>query len=406
VALDATPTTPTAPTRIGPSGPAPTDHQSAVASIAARRALPPTEVAAEEAPAPETVEATEQSESTTEPITPEPTTPVTEVAPEESEPEQQAEDTALTESEAEPSEQTASEPEPVTSIEELPDTLDGLAEVLEQEGISGDALLDHFKVALPGTDQSITLKEAVRGYLREDTFTRKTTELADDRSRFAAQMQEQQTAINGHIEALDTAVLTVRNLMGEQPDATAMATLARDDPASYAQLNAQQIAVNAALQEAVQAKGKVTEQATAEYQQRLAEHRESQQKLLIDARPELKDQKSAEKFQNSMAEYLTSRGKSMEQIVAWSNGDFDHADVLIVEDAMKWAASQKAKPEVEKKLPAKKRVLKPGGSRGGRANAATNLSTLRDSLRSAQSSRDQHSAGRALIREKLAASKR
>tara|TARA_Y100000310_G_scaffold331000_2_gene403767 strand:+ start:946 stop:2013 length:1068 start_codon:yes stop_codon:yes gene_type:complete len=351
------------------------------------------------APAEAEAEPTEQPESS-EPITPEPATPETEAVPEESEP-QEAESEALTEPEAETPEAQASEAEPVTSIEELPETLDGLAEALEQEGITGDALLEHFKVQLPGSDQTITLKEAVRGFLREDTFTRKTTELADDRTRFATQMQEQQTATNGRIEALDTAVTAVRNLMGEQPDAATMAALARDDPERYAQINAQQIAVEAALTEADKAKNEAVDGAKAENQTRLAEYRDQQQKALLDARPELKDPKTLEKFQAAMAETLRARGFSDQEIVDWANGPYDHRHILLTEDAMKWRATQAAKPEVEKKLPKPKRVLKPKGSVGTR-NAATQMSTLQESLLTARSPRDQHEAGRALIRAKLA----
>jgi len=395
---------PEAPTRMGPGHPPPTDHQTAVASIAARRALPPTEEVAS-APAPGPTHTVERSEplperitgakESAEPITPEPTTPETEVAPEESQ-EAEAEE-SLTESDADTTAEAEPEPEPITSIEELPDTVTGIAEALE---IDADALLDHIKVPLPGTDQSITLREAQKGYLREDTFTRKTTELADDRQRFAAEMQEQHETVKGRIDALDVSVAAVRNLMGEQPSATEMAALAQTDPEHYAQLDAQQKAVNAVLEAANVARQKAIDDAVAEKTTRRARTRDEQQKLLVEAMPELKDPKETEKFQVGMASYLRSRGKSDQQIVAWANGDFDHADILIVRDAMQTAAAKKAAPVVAEKLKTKKRVLKPGGSRGGKNSAATQLSTLRDSLKAAPDRRSQESAAVNLIRLK------
>jgi hypothetical protein len=340
--------------------------------------------------------AEEAAPESNQPITPAPTTPDTEVEPEELEGEE-AEESALTESEAITPVEEADEPEPITSIEELPDTVVGLAEALD---ISEDALLDHIKVKLPGTDQSITLREAQKGYLREDTFTRKTTELADDRARFATEMQSQQENVNGRIAELDITVAAVRSLMGEQPDANQMAALAREDPDRYAQIDAQQRAVNAALGAANEARQKALQDGQAEFQKGLAEYREQQQKLLTDAIPELKDAKEAEKFQTAMASLLRDVGYSDKEIIDYANGGFDHRQIKLIQLGMKASAAEKAKPAVAEQLKTKRRVLKPGGSRGGKNSGATQLSSLKESLARAPDRRSQESAAVNLIRLK------
>lgn len=408
MAVDGVPAVPeSAPTRIGPSQPEPTSHEQAIASIAARRALPPTpevvnapepDTPAPEAPQAETQETTELSEATT----PEQTTPEMEVQPEESQT-VQAEDEALTESEAEIPVEAKSEAEPITSIEELPDTVKGIAEALE---VDTEALLDHIKVPLPGTNQTITLREAQRGYLREDTFTRKTQELADDRQKFNGMTQEYQNAANGRLKNLDAAVMAVHNLMGQQPDANQMAALAQDDPEQYAQIDARNKAVQAALTQAHQARDQVEQQTRAETERAVGQYRDEQIKLLVEKRPELKDEPTRKKAETAMAAYLRDRlGYSDQEIIDWANGGYDHRHVDMILDAMMYRASQNAKPVVEKQLKMKRRVLKPKGSNSGRNNGQATLTTLQDSLRQAPTRRDQQTAARALIRAKLASNR-
>lgn len=409
MAVDGVPAVPeSAPTRIGPSQPEQTSHEQAIASIAARRALPPTpevvnapepDTPAPEAPQAETQETTELSEATT----PEQTTPETEVQPEESQT-VQAEDEALTESEAETPVEAESEAEPITSIEELPDTVKGIAEALE---VDTEALLDHIKVPLPGTDQTITLREAQRGYLREDTFTRKTQELADDRQKFNGMTQEYQNAANGRLKNLDAAVMAVHKLMGEQPDANQMAALAQEDPEAYAKLDAGQKAVNLALQQAHQARDQVEHQASAETEQRKAQYRDEQIKLLVEKEPELKDPKELEKFTTGLVAYLRSPEQNYtdKEISDFVSGPYDHRNIITLKRAMRDLAAHNAKPVVEKQLKNKRRVLKPKGSNSGRNNGQTTLTTLQASLRQAPTRRDQQTAARALIRAKLASNR-
>lgn len=387
-----------APARMGPDRPPLTTHDQAVASIAARRALPPTTEEVASAPAPE-AEPQESQEESSEPITPEPTTPEREVAPEELRGDE-AEDTALTESEANTTAEEVAEPEPITSIEELPDTVSGIAEAI---GVDSDALLDHIKVPLPGTDQSITLREAQKGYLREATFTAKTTELADDRSRFNTEMQEQHRLVGDRLGELETVTSTVRNLMGEQPTAAQMAQLASEDPERYAQLDAQHKAVNAALGAAEVARQRAIADGQSERQIRNGEYLEKQQKLLVETMPELKDTKELEKFQNAMATVMRDVGYSDEEIVAYANavnGPWDVRQMKLLKRAMRDLAAERAKPAVTEKLKSKSRVLKPGGSRGGKNSHATTISTLQSALRGASNRRSQESAAVNLIRLK------
>ena len=124
--------------------------------------------------------------------------PPAEQAPDRPEPEETPERELAPEPEK-PSPEAEAEPEPQ---EELPDTLNGLAEAV---GLSADEFADHVHVPVTvnGETRMVTLTEARKGYQLEVDYRHKTADLAEQRRALEAHQTQAVQAWQQRFESLD-----------------------------------------------------------------------------------------------------------------------------------------------------------------------------------------------------------
>lgn len=143
----------------------------------------------------------------------------------------------------------------------------------------------------------VSLGEIEKGYLRQADYTRKTTEIAQDRERvsqYEAALVERARSIETAHERLSEFV---QGLLPPEPDAA----LARQNPAAYVQQKAmreQAIAELSAWMDARAQTGQAVEQLTAQQM----EHQRTQANAeLVKAMPKLKDAAALAKFDAEVA---------------------------------------------------------------------------------------------------------
>ena len=274
--------------------------------------------------------------------------------------EQAPEETPATPEDGEPAptpEDTPAEAEAESeSQEELPDTLDGLAEAV---GLSADEFADHLNVPVTvnGETRMVTLTEARKGYQLEADYRHKTADLAESKRVFEAQTQQAVQSWQQRFESL--------NGLTEQ-----LEKVVSDDTGDLDRILAEEgFEAHYAAKQRVDQKKELLSHATAEREKAALETHEAQRQqteaylreqnnLLVQKLPELADAEKGPKMKALLRTYLQEAGfneQEMGQLV-------DHRQVLVVRDAMRYRDLMKSKPSTVKKLKGLPKVQKPGAA--------------------------------------------
>jgi hypothetical protein len=189
--------------------------------------------------------------------------------------------------------------------------------------------------------------EVVRGYLRQQDYTRKTQEVAEKRKKAEAEVQR----IEGITEAF---IDHLTRLIPSEPDAA----LAYRDPQAYTRQKAAYDAAIQQVQQLVEMGGQAKEVASSLTESQRTELAQSENARLMEKFPEISKPEARKQFFQSAAEAATEVGFSMEEL-----GDvMDHRLFALAHwanEGMKAAKSRdKAKAKAAKAPPVTPR--KPG----------------------------------------------
>ena len=267
------------------------------------------------------------------------------------------------------------EPEPQ---EELPDTLDGLAEAV---GLSADEFADHVHVPVTvnGETRMVTLAEARKGYQMEADYRSKTSDLAESKRVFETQTQQAVQAWQQRFESLDglTGQLekavqedtgNLESILNEQGSEAFLAAKLRVDQNKELLAHAKAEREKAALE--------TQEGQRVEYER----YKGEQFSLLVQALPEMGHPEKGQKLNIRLEAEAIERGYSQQEIAQFG---VNHRHVLALYDAMRYRELQKAKPSTVKKLKALPKVVKPGAKPEkddiARSKAVVNLQRLKKS---------------------------
>ena len=286
------------------------------------------------------------------------------------EPEQTAEAKPEGDVEAETSSEEDATTEPTTEDgEELPDTLSGLADAI---GMEEAELASHIKmpIKIGGETQMVSLADAANGQQMDADYRQKTTALADERRQFDGEKRQASQLLQQRLQAADERIATLSQQLDVEYPAEDMQRLASEDPAEYVRLKAQQEAQQDALNGQRQAQEAERQRQGYEQQADVAQYRESQQQILVQKIPELTDPDKLEGFEKGMATYLGEIGFTEDEVTGFVSGAFDHRQVLLIRDAMRYRGMQDKRKTITKKLKGLPRVQRPGTSRSRRRATA------------------------------------
>lgn len=214
-----------------------------------------------------------------------------------------------------------------------------------------------FKVKVDGKEIEVPEDELLKGYSRQQDYTKKTMELAGQRQQFEQAQQQianeraqYQTQLNQLAEALGQELSNAQNQNWEELLAT--------DPVEYLKqqhlFQKRHAAYQSAMQARQQAEQQTQQQAAQAEQQRQIHEREQ----LLANLPAWADDAKAAKEKALIVKSLTAMGRTPEQIAK-----FDHIDVLVARKAALYDQMvNKAKDATAKVATLPPRMQKPGVS--------------------------------------------
>lgn len=249
---------------------------------------------------------------------------------------------------------------------ELPSSLAELAQAFEAEPERFNDLKVTAKV--DGEEVEVTLSEALAGYQRTADYTRKTTELSEQRSQFEQAVQEAETELRSRAQELAALTKTIQHRFAPQPpDPKLMQT----NPGAYLQQKEAYEGQKRALQAALGDHQRMTQAEMAKQQQAYQTHLEAERQKMVTNWPELGDENSPARTQ--LVSYLKERGFSEKDI----GGIADHRMIGVVMDAMRGHSVETADPGKKIQKPKVTKTVKANAPRQGEDRKLEALASAR-----------------------------
>ena len=277
--------------------------------------------------------------------------------PEPTEGEELASQEAEVEGEEPEAEAKSTEAEAEPEVEqELPDTLDGLAEAV---GLSADECADHVKVPVTvgGKTEMVTLAEARKGYQLEADYRQKTTELADQRRTFESNTQAATTEWQNRFQSQADLTAQLEQAVGDEA-ANLNRILAEEGADAFLAAQARVEERKKLLDHANREREQADAYHADQQEKKGAEYRQDQGNRLRQALPDFADAEKGPKLWSRIQSSLITAGFNEQEIA----GTFDHRMWLQAHKAMLYDDLKKAKPGTAKKVKGLPRVQKPGAA--------------------------------------------
>jgi multidrug efflux pump subunit AcrA (membrane-fusion protein) len=265
----------------------------------------------------------------------------------------------------EPPKQEAEKPQEVDTSLDVDNPEEEPEEVKEPEAKT-------YKVKVDGQEIEVPEAELLKGYSRQQDYTRKTMELAAERQQIQAQAQQVQAERQQYMEQLGRMQQALGQQL-QQQNQIDWNELIEKDPVEYLKQQHLFQQRQAAYQEAERVRA---QQAQIQQQQLIQQRQQvlaTEAELLMSHLPEWKDEAKAKAEKAALAKHLIERGYSEADVAQLA----DHKAVLLARDAMLYrqmVAKAKETVKTVEKLPP--RMEKPGVQRSptdGRTALMQNL---------------------------------
>ena len=270
-------------------------------------------------------------------------------------------ETVPTEVSEEPIETVETEEGLLTEETESPDETESYEaeETSESSDIQENSEEPYYAVTVDGTDLSVNLEELIQGYQRNADYTRKTQELAQERTQSSEFVERSKKDVEAKLQKLDQLNNAAQAQLQQEYAEVDFEKLYDEDPVEAARLEHKMRKKHSQL---AQVQQQTQELQSQEFNKYLGE----QQKLLTQKIPEFTDEQKGPRFKQQMRDYLGNIGFNDSEI----NSVYDHRYVMLVKDAMSYRNLQKAKPGIKKKVANAPKVVKGGVAKSkGQADA-------------------------------------
>jgi|TARA_R100000908_G_scaffold41576_1_gene19329 hypothetical protein len=235
---------------------------------------------------------------------------------------------------------------PVEDVEEVE-----VAEATDdaEQDINESSEEPSYTVKVDGSEMEVTLDELLRGYQREADYTRKTSELSLEKSKYNDLMQQSQSEINNKLSKLEELTTVAQQELQQEYSRIDFEKLYEEDPSEAARLEhkMRKRAENLAM---------IQEETKANQQQEFQKYLQEQQHKVSTLVPEFNDPAKASKLKSDMRVYLSKLGYGEKDI----NSIYDARQVLLIRDAMAYDALKKSNAKVTKKVANAPKVVKSG----------------------------------------------
>jgi len=249
------------------------------------------------------------------------------------------------------------EAEPQTEEVEETEEVEGEAEEQEETEVEEEELPQTFKVKAAGEEKDVTLDELIKGYQLGADYTKKTTEVAEQRKAVEAErkaIEEAKYARDTYAQRLQA----IEEFIVSQTPNEDLNYLKENDPIGYAvkvaelsEKKEQLAAIRAEQARIAQVQQSETARAM---QERVAQEAQKLTQIL----PEFSDPAKGENLRSEIRNYGKSLGFTDEEL----SSVYDSRHVVTLHKAMMYDKLQKSKPAVTKKVSEAPKMLKAGSS--------------------------------------------
>ena len=232
---------------------------------------------------------------------------------------------------------------------------------------------DDAKVTL--SDGTVTtVSDLKRNNLFQADYTRKTTELKQEREAFQAERSQVGQVAQSLAQQRDFLLQVAQQVLPKPPERSLM----DHDPLGYMQAKAiyddQMQQVNQLLYQQQAENGRLTQEQEAE----LAEARRAEYGRLLEVMPELKDRKVYDQFWNEATDTANHYGFTAEE---WSALATDHRLYPAMRDLVKYRKASQQAPKVKEAIQQKPKLMQSGKRMDPKAKTSREVQARSEELR-------------------------
>lgn len=211
-----------------------------------------------------------------------------------------------------------------------------------------------YRVKVDNDEQEVTLDDLLNGYSRQADYTRKMQALAEERKQLAEGPRSKYEQLNGEL------IERLQAFAPQKPDIAMLNPQSEKyNPDNYHLQKAYYDEVQGHLQSAKDEKQRLDGERQEEAKRANSQHLAEEEKKLLRAIPEWKDQRVMQKEATEAFNFVRSFGYSVEEARGMGA---DHRLMVIARLAMQAATAKDQKSLVEAKVKDAPPVIKPGAA--------------------------------------------
>ena len=244
----------------------------------------------------------------------------------------------------------------------------------DYEDVEEESQENLYTVKVDGEEVEITLDEALNGYQRQQTFTKRSQEIAEQRKAAEKEAAQAKEARDYYAQQLDVLAQQIQQTIPQEPDWVALAKEVTAE--EYNAIRAEYDNRQANLAKVEQERQAVAQQQAAEQEKMLHEHLRAQRSDMLNRIPQWKDDDVRNKERLEVVEYARNIGFS-EQEVSQAT---DARAVELLYKAMQWDNLQRKKPTAKKRTRQAPKMAKAGQPRTKKQVASRSRQTAMNRL--------------------------
>ena len=272
------------------------------------------------------------------------------------------------------------EAEPQQEAEQVEEVVDDEAEVQEDDSQEEEP---SYVIKAAGEEKEVPLSELIKGYQLGADYTKKTTEVAEQRKLVEAErgaIEEAKYARDSYAQRLQA----IDNFLTSQMPQEDLHSLKENDPIGYAVKVAELSEKKEQLQAIRAEQGRIAQEQQSDYARAMSDRVQQEASKLAQVLPEFSDPAKGDNFRKEIRSYGKTLGFTEEEL----SQVYDSRHVLTLHKAMMYDKLQKSKPAITKKVNEAPRMLRAGTSGGNKQSDAQKLTQQQNQLRTSGKVRD------------------
>ena len=240
---------------------------------------------------------------------------------------------------------------------------DEVAEVDEVDEVEEDAedgaeeeyTEEIYTIRVDGEDVDVTLDELQKGYSRQQSFTKRSQELAEQRRAFEEEAAETRQLRDAYAQQLELYAQQTQQTIPQEPDWVALSS--EVSAQEFNRIKSGYEAQKQSLERAEQERNRIAQEQQAEAQEAMKKHLEVQRDEMMNRIPQWQDEATRNEERLEVIKYAQKHvGFSEKEL---SNAS-DARAIEILYKAWKWDTLQQKKPAVKKRTRKAPKMAKAG----------------------------------------------